>query len=196
VAGDLFEEWVSGRRSTPWYWREALGAIAYQVATDLRAHWVIVGRGIVLGLVLLTAWAWINAFVNVHSQAWLNRHPHGVIFLQYQGGYLMNVATWFVGTLVTGWVVARLHRRHEGATVLGLLLVVLGLALGNERFVFLIRNSLTHERFLPYLALYAFTHSMGLLGLLLGAVVHRRVAEECPPAHDSPAAEGFTRDAR
>jgi hypothetical protein len=51
------------------------------------------------------------------------------------------------------------------------MLAIAGFAIFNERLYFLIRNSLTHERFVPYLVLHLLTPTAGMIGIAVGGLL-------------------------
>ena len=97
--------------------------------------------------------------------------------MQHNVYFYIHMALWFPASIGAGWVVARLHPRQRASSVLCLVLVIGGFAIGNERLYFLIRNSLTHERFVPYLVLHLLTPIAGMIGILVGGLLRRPHAE-------------------
>jgi hypothetical protein len=175
LIGDLAEEYRAGR-SAIWYWGQVLLGVTLQCSVDLRRHPLIVFRGIVMGLVLLLAFGWIVAPIGVGLTTLLLRHALGAVVMQFQTGFFIHMALWFPASTLAGWIVARLHK-HQGATaVLGLVVVLGVFAICNERFYFLLRNSLTHERFVPYLVIHVLGTALGIAGVLIGGLIQPMTA--------------------
>ena len=91
--------------------------------------------------------------------------------MQFQVVALIHIVNSFCGSVVAVWIIARLHHRHPAVVILGLVLTLGVLAVGNERFYFLVRNSLGHERFVPYLMGYLFQCGVVMTGVLIGGLV-------------------------
>jgi hypothetical protein len=51
VAGDLFEEYQQ-RRAPGWYWRQVWIVVAFAVVKDLRHHWVLAFRALVVAFLV------------------------------------------------------------------------------------------------------------------------------------------------
>ena len=170
IDGDFAEEWQAGR-SALWYWRQVVVAVAFQMAADARQHWIVVVRGILTGLLVLYTFGLIVAAVSALFKWWILLYPSGVILMQYQAGFLIHIANLICASVVAGWVIARLHDRHRAVVILGLVLTLGVLAVSNERFFFLIRNSMGHERFVPYLMGYLIQSAVVMTGVLIGGLV-------------------------
>jgi hypothetical protein len=103
----------------------------------------------------------------------------------FQFGFFIHMTLWLPASVVAGWVVARLHKHHRAAVVLGLALILGVFAICNERFYFLVRNSLTHERFVPYLMVYLLGSAVGIAGVLVGGLMQpmtaQRAESNAPP---------------
>jgi hypothetical protein len=173
LAGDLAEEYRAGR-SRFWYFRQVAVAIVLHVVADIRGHWPIVLRGVVTGLVLLRVLGWVVAWIEgAYLNPWLLHNALGFFWMQHNVYFYTHMALWFPASVVVGWVVARLHARQRASAVLCLVLAIAGFAIANERLFFLIRNSLTHERFVPYLVLYLLTPAAGMMGIAVGGLSQR-----------------------
>jgi hypothetical protein len=170
IVGDLTEEWHAGR-SALWYWRQVVVAVAFQIVADARQHWTVVVRGVLTGLLVLYALGWIVTAVTAVLTWLMLLHPSGVILMQFQVGFLIQMANSFCGSVVAGWVIARLHDRHRAVVILSLVLILGVLAVSNGRFYFLVRNSLGHERFVPYLLGYLIQCGVVMTGVLIGGLV-------------------------
>lgn len=118
LVGDLVEE-RSRKHSTLWLWRQVLVAIAGTVAGDIRAHKWLAIRAVVLGwgvgqfvapfrriLIPLMSgrWVWL-------SEGWLDNA------LGFPVMPLPFMIVMSAGAVITGLVVARLHRGHEMSMV-------------------------------------------------------------------------------
>jgi hypothetical protein len=104
--GDLVEERGSGR-STLWFWKETLAAIADSVARDLWEHKLLAFRAIGIGWVLLLRTDPVTNYF-VRALPWTRAHPLTVA---------LPIA-FFVWPAVAGWLVARTHRSQRAAMVL------------------------------------------------------------------------------
>ncbi len=183
LVGDLTEEYLR-RQSVSWYWRQVLVAVALHLVADVRGHWLIALRGTLIGLLLLLALGWTVAPISAGLHRWVLRYMWGVN-MQFQIGSFIHWTLWFPASIVAGWIVARLHQRHQATAVLGLVLTLGLFAVCNERFYFLVRNSLTHERFVPYLMFYLLGHAVGMAGVLVGGfmqpITAHRAELSAPP---------------
>lgn len=171
LVGDLAEEYRAGR-SPVWYWWQVLVAIAFQIRADVRHHWIVMVRSILSGLLLVYVLGWLLFPITMLLTWWILLYPSGVILMQFQVGLLIHLANSFCGSVVAGLVVARWHERHRAVAILGLVLTLGVLAVGNERFYSLVRNSLEHERFVPYLMEYLLRCVVIMAGVLIGGLAH------------------------
>jgi hypothetical protein len=176
IVGDLAEEWGAGR-SAFWYWRQVFAAVAFHCLADVRRHWIVVLRGIVTGLALLLALGWIVAPISVGLNTLLLRYALGIVVMQFQVGFVIHMAFWLPASVFAGWVVARLHKHCRATAVLGLVLTLGIFAICNERLYFLVRNSLTHERFVPYLTIHVLGTALGIAGVLVGGFMQPMTAQ-------------------
>jgi hypothetical protein len=181
IVGDLSEEWHAGR-STLWYWRQVLAGIVFHLVADVRGHWFIALRSILVGLVILWSLGWLVNLVTEQLTRWIVMYPLGVtLVFQVQLGFWIHIGNLAWGSVMGGRVIARLHDRHRAAAILGLVLALGVLAVSNERFVFLIRNSLTHERFVPYLVQYLLQCAVVVTGVLVGGLMQPLTASRAEP---------------
>jgi hypothetical protein len=172
LAGDLAEEYRAGRAPF-WYFRQVAVTIVLHVLADTRGHWLIVLRGVLAGLFLLKALGWVVGWIEgAYLNPWL-RSVLGFFWMQHNVYFYIHMALWLPASIVAGWVVARLHSRQRASAVLCLMLAIAGFAIFNERLYFLIRNSLTHERFVPYLVLHLLTPTAGMIGIAVGGLLRR-----------------------
>ena len=98
-------------------------------------------------------------------------YPLGVAFIHFKVGFYLHIVNWMWGAVIAGWVIARVHDRHRATAILGLVLTLGVLVVSNERFFSLIRNSLGHERFVPYLLDYLLECAVVMTGVLIGGLV-------------------------
>src|SRR4249919_3771120 len=59
LAGDLLEEYRTGRRTRVWYWRQALLAIVVEAAEEFRRHPWLTLRALAVGWGSILAFNWI-----------------------------------------------------------------------------------------------------------------------------------------
>jgi hypothetical protein len=117
LVGDLFEE--SRQRSALWLWPQTIVAILRTIARDIRAHRLLGARAVITGAVVAQLsmpireivtplirgeWAWT-------SEQWLN-NTLGFPVVPLPFLIVMSALS-----VITGWVVARLHRRHAMSMV-------------------------------------------------------------------------------
>jgi hypothetical protein len=132
LTGDLAEEYRAGR-STIWYWRQVVLAVAFHSIADLRRHPVIVLRGILLGITFI----WVGG----HYWVYLRRYDEwlfttGLVRWFYINGYdLRGWAGWLAIAImggISGWIVGRSSGRDSGFAVVlayALVLETLGIPL-------------------------------------------------------------------
>jgi hypothetical protein len=166
IAGDLAEQYPS--RSAGWYWRQVVYAILLDVKQHLRRHWVLALRAVCVGgLVMGLAGA-----ASRHLAYWVLPAVLSAPISPLSWPVLL--LTIGVPAVVTGCALARLHQ-PQGAPFALAFAVVAPVAL-LPRLFFLVRNSLEHERFLPYLHAYVGSTmprvaTLIVLGVLAGAIV-------------------------
>ena len=96
LAGDLLEEYASGRSAT-WYMTQVLSAIIVSASKEIRSHKWLTLRAILLGWAFLM-W-WVNVFNLLSWKQWSD-DAYGIL----------PVAIPAAGFFASGWVVGRLHR--------------------------------------------------------------------------------------
>jgi hypothetical protein len=141
LLGDLSEEYQRGH-SAAWFWRQALAAVPLSLAEELRAHPVIAVRAAGLGWVLVSAMRYglrgarryveaaIDVYAPAHEQylAPAYRFVDGAriwetVPMEWNRLVYYPAAGLVLQTLIglaSGWLVARLHRRHRGVAVASL----------------------------------------------------------------------------
>lgn len=107
LASDLLEEFRRGR-SVLWQVVAAIATVGWQ---EIRAHTLIAISGIVTGLVLLWCFIAIAALLLVGAG-----FPHGAYW--HWPHVLLLCIVGFAYTLLSGWIVGRVHRVHRAAAVL------------------------------------------------------------------------------
>lgn len=129
LVGDLQEEFAGGR-SASWFWRQTLVAIVMTTASDLRAHPFLAARAVVVGWITLLAFIAIVAplldleiFARLYD--WLivkygSRDLPMLWLTHYQFWMLL-----WASHLVSGWAIARLHRRAAAGAIIAFALTVM-----------------------------------------------------------------------
>jgi hypothetical protein len=177
LLGDLDEEHRK-RQSRWWYWRQAIGAIVVGAADDIRRHKLLALRATAIGL--LATWVFsrvlgrpLNRFFNgwVLDQFIFTLGSHPFVML-----WATNLFFWpgmITVSLISGWIVARLHRRHAGV-LLPFMLVMFGQAFAQALSIAL--NPYANR---PALVFYALSRTfIPPLFILIGAIWARRGREE------------------
>lgn len=116
IAGDLLEQYRSGR-SRRWYWQQVVIAIVTGVRGDVRAHKVMVLRGLVIG--------WMLYVLFSYPVIWFGREVNDAIarvlpssaLSRFFGTMLPSDLLAWVACAATGWIVARLHPGQSAAVV-------------------------------------------------------------------------------
>jgi hypothetical protein len=118
LAGDLIEQYRQGR-SRAWYWWQVLVAIVVATIREVRLHWIIAIRALVIGWgVLIGLAAFIAPHVVAPAFRFLNNR--GLMMSQWRVHYYWDLM-WAIDCaegLIAGWIVGRAHRRHQAPTVL------------------------------------------------------------------------------
>jgi hypothetical protein len=114
LIGDLAEEY--GREhSRAWFWRQTVVAVIKKGATDVRSHKRLAIRAVIIGWMVesLIGWTTKQFVIPLLQGSWSWRSE---VWLDAQLGFriipLPFLITAAVGAVVTGWVVARVHRPH------------------------------------------------------------------------------------
>lgn len=166
IAGDLAEQYAE--RSRAWYWREVAYALIIGAVQHLRQHWVLALRALwvgsaVMGIASVAAGNLAYWVLPPVLAAPINPSSFPVLLL------LVGVPA-----SAAGWAIARLHRPHAAPFAMAFAVVAVSYEL-LPRLTFLVRNSLEHERFIPYL--WGYLTGMPLViaivvtGVLLGASI-------------------------
>jgi len=129
LIGDLEEQFKAGR-SRHWYWRQAIGTLALDLARTLRAH----GLSFTLAVCVGCASTWLWRFANSLAPRWLAAldtaplDPGGISwssdtleqFLTLHVSQILLTALVFVSV----WIVTRIHRAHQRAVLLAFVLAL------------------------------------------------------------------------
>ena len=129
--GDLLEQFQAGK-SRVWFWRQVIETIVATTVGDVREHPYLASRAIIVG----HASAWVIAryamFDLLHYDEWL--FSRGLVGWFYLNGYgFPEWSLWpALGLLfaVSGWIVARTHRRAPPGILVVYALSVASLHLG------------------------------------------------------------------
>jgi hypothetical protein len=112
LVGDLAEE--HGRNhSRAWFWRQTVVAVIKKGAADVRSHKLLAVRAVVIGWMVesLVGWTTKQFVIPLLQGSWSWRSE---VWLDAQLGFrivpLPFLITAAIGAVVTGWVVARVHR--------------------------------------------------------------------------------------
>jgi hypothetical protein len=170
LLGDLSEEYRNGR-SVRWFWRQALIGVAVCFLTEVRAHKLTAIRAVFAGLVLLNVAELAVTPVVASLTEWVRGHVPGWLYMQWQLYRLVAASTWFFAAILAGRTVAALNRRNRTLAVLAALAVVTPLMLIDEHLFFLIENTLTHSRFLLYLAVHVLHDTAVVVGFSIGGLL-------------------------
>ena len=177
IEGDLAEEWQAGR-SALWYWSQAIAAIVAGAADDIRRHKLLALRATAIGL--LASWVFsrvigrpLNRFFNgwVLDQFIFTLGSHPFVML-----WATNLFVWpgiITVSLMSGWIVARLHRGHAGV-LFAFVLVMFGQAFAQALSIAL--NPYANR---PALVFYLISRTfIPPLFILIGAIWARNGREE------------------
>jgi len=111
LVGDLLEEFRHGRPAA-WYWRQVFAALLVGFVREVRNHWVLAIRAVVIGLTVN-----YGALVLGHD-ALVTLYRHRVLHV----GPFPPLAAWIVESfctgVVSGCIVGLLHRKHQDAMLL------------------------------------------------------------------------------
>jgi hypothetical protein len=111
LVGDLLEEFRHGR-TVAWYWRQAFAALLVGFAREVRNHWVLAIRAVVIGLTVNYGALLLGheIFVTLYRHRLLN------------AGSFPPLAVWIVESfctgVVSGCIVGLLHRKYQDAMLL------------------------------------------------------------------------------
>jgi hypothetical protein len=113
LAGDLLEDFRHGR-SVSWYWRQVFAAIVVGYIREVRHHWVLAIRAVVIGVTLN-----YGVFVLVHDLL-ATLYQRRILDLTAVPPLVDVIIASFFSGAVSGWIVALVHRKHRDAMLLTL----------------------------------------------------------------------------
>lgn len=173
LAGDLLEDFQHGR-SVAWYWRQVLAAILVGFGTEVRQHWVLAVRAVVIGLAVNFAALVLSHEVLVKLYRERVLHPW----------FFPSLAAWIVESFfsgfVSGWTVALLHRKHRDAMLLtwsGALLVWASMLRG---------VLLTPRPFRQFLMESCTFYVSALAGVFIGGLLPATTRKSDAPRNEGP----------
>jgi hypothetical protein len=170
VIGDLLERYQANPSSV-WYWRQTLTTIVVSLLWAIRAHKMLAIRAVLSGY----AAAWLLGLVLFY----LARGPVGsAVDTLFGEPRHIFFSTWgpFITFAGAGWTVGRLHPQNRGAMVLAFASSVVLIDIPELRR--LIANALAEERYVPALYGFLWTHSLAVLGILLGGLSQSRSVQK------------------
>jgi hypothetical protein len=147
LIGDLAEQFAQGR-SRFWYWWQTTGVLGLELLRMLRTHALSFVAAVLAGVALTQGWRLCSAYAFQPFYAHLphlSGHAWTVTALLWVAGMQLNAISNAVLTFATVWMVIRLHRAHQRAVLL-----VLVLALTVPRLPGMVRlliDAATHGRF-------------------------------------------------
>jgi hypothetical protein len=147
LIGDLAEQFAQGR-SRFWYWWQTGGVLGLELLRILRTHALSFAAAILAGIALTKGWRLCSSYAFQPFYAHLPHvtgHTWTVTALLWVAGMQLNAISNAVLTFATVWMVLRVHRAHQRAV-----LMVLVLALTVPRLPGIARlliDAATHGRF-------------------------------------------------
>jgi hypothetical protein len=171
LTGDLLEDFRHGR-SVAWYWRQVFAAILVGFLREVRSHWVLAIRAAVIGVTL-------NCGVLVLGHELLatlyQRRILDLTALPPLGAWIV---TSFFSGVVSGWMVALIHRKHRDAMLLTLSGALLVWAL-------MMRGTLLTPRPLRQLMIEVFTfYVFALAGVFVGGFFVSSAPKNATPRNE------------
>jgi hypothetical protein len=173
LAGDLLEEFRRNQ-SAGWYWHQALLAVLIKLSKDLRAHWILAVRAILIGAVTGVLFSFVlseSGFEKALIRATAQVIP------QDAARWTWLYARYFLICSVSGWMVALTHRTCAAAMVLAYTTAVFGFLLWDFLRLW--------PMYTRHAALYWTLGSVVLTGVLTGGllrIARRRNRPTSPPA--------------
>jgi hypothetical protein len=124
LIGDLHEQFATGR-SSGWYWRQSLVALAQSTRRAMRLHTLSFVGAIAASWTVLFAWFALNMTMTAYHASVL-RFVHGT-FAVANGHQAWMVIYWLAAGsrvilfAIAGWLAVRIHRAHPYAVAVALL---------------------------------------------------------------------------
>jgi hypothetical protein len=147
LVGDLAEQFAQGR-SRFWYWWQTAGVVGLELQRILRTHAlsfvaaVLAGDALTQGWRLCSSYAFQPLYTNLPH---VSGHAWTVTALLWVAGMQLNAISNAVLTFATVWMVIRVHRAHQRAV---LMVLVLALTVPHlPGIVRLLIDAATHGRF-------------------------------------------------
>ncbi len=119
LIGDLVEQFEEGH-SRLWYWRQAVGALAIDLARALRSHSLSFIAAVAAGCVSIRLWhaGYSYAIQPLHENlSAVSRHPWTAQAVLHVAGMTMCGLLADALTFVTARLVTRIHRSHPRAVL-------------------------------------------------------------------------------
>jgi len=136
MIGDLIEQYQRGR-SSAWYWRQTIGAIAISFAAEMWQHKLLAGSVAVLSAsvpdiyMYSRLWVWVAKVDRlwyprlIYSKwSWIAINPWAYRLQPYF--WTSNIA-WCAILSALSWIMSRLHPRQRGLVITLFLLLQVGL---------------------------------------------------------------------
>jgi hypothetical protein len=117
LIGDLHEQYQSGR-TTAWYWRQTVRAIAVSTVWDIRQHPLLAIRAVVLTYVFLVPWVFFTGYMYGTTKLWMGDQifskitpvPLAVVLEDAWNLYAAPLLiAWCLGWGLVGWLIASLQ---------------------------------------------------------------------------------------
>jgi hypothetical protein len=171
IAGDLIEEYASGR-SRAWLVWQAFAAAALATVRHIRHHKLLAARAIVVGLIAIYG---VSGLVIAPLREAIQntieaRGLAGPWLWFFFEPYVLHPILAMLSGVAAGWITGGLHRPYSVPLMAGLTVAVALLNWHEIARLFL--NSLTNVRFVPYLCRQlSYVAEVGV-GLVVGAAMN------------------------
>jgi hypothetical protein len=118
LLGDLYQEWSAGR-STPWFWYQAMAAVAWSAAREIGRRpgrtWAALLVGWAVAGIVFRAGDTIAEAVAGQIWGW---HRAEAYITNSWGPFLVGaLLVTYGGFGLSAWIVARLHRRYPAMLI-------------------------------------------------------------------------------
>jgi hypothetical protein len=118
LVGDLLEQYSEGR-SRWWFWRQVVAAVAQSALVNAREHPISSLGGVLAGCITLYAFGAVGSVLRtqltvgslINFKLWWWQHSGPSL------GWPLGIAWFTVGSIVSGWIVARTHDTRWAGTV-------------------------------------------------------------------------------